>query len=202
MKIRELDIYEPGPPLPAGVNRELARNVLLPPGEAIARLADILGLSDHGIGRTRLSACDGVVVLAPRSKKLRRNVEAWLLAFARGDELLLLTAPASEESLRHLSLFPDTFRQAVENFGVIRSPYLGLTGMVFPRAAESARQGLDLPAPFRQAVPFFQHGNGDWDLFLDDGESIGCYDHERATVTTVAQRLGEWFDLRYQDCLC
>ena len=84
MKIPELTIYEPGPPLPAGANPQLARNVLLPPGEAVARLADVLGLGGHGVGRAGLAACDALRVLAPRAKKLRRNVEAWLVAFARG----------------------------------------------------------------------------------------------------------------------
>jgi len=201
MKVDALDMYEPGPSLPAGSNEGLVRNVLLPSREAVERLSEVLGLSETGVGRSRLSGCDRVVVLAPRAKKLRRIVEAWLVAFARGDEVLLLTAPASEESLRHLVLFPEPCRRLVESFGVLCSPYLGITGMVFPRAVESARQDLELPARFRGAMPFFYHGNGDWDLFLDGGESIGRYDHEQGTVTPVADRLGQWFDLRYLDCL-
>jgi hypothetical protein len=202
MKLRDLAIHEPAPTLPPAVAGSFGRNMLLPPDEAVRRLSDVLALDEASTSRARLSTCNRLVPLAPRGKKFRRNVEAWLVGFARDDEVLLLTAPPSEESLRHLVFFPETFRRLVEGFGVLQSPDFGIAGMVFPRRVESAQNDLSLPHPWQRAVPFFTHGNGDWDVFMDGGEGVGCYFHEDGVVRHVADTLGQWFDLRYADCLC
>lgn len=175
MKLRDLTLHEPAPSLPAGAPPALARNAALPAAAAVETFSVVLGLTGADTSRTRLSACNRIVPLMPRAQKMRRNVEAWLIAFALDGDVRLLVSPPAEESLRHLVFFPEPFRRLVGEFGIVRSPALGLTGMIAPRAVESARADLSASAGPDSIVPFFEHGNGDWDVFTDAAGRVGCY---------------------------
>ena len=198
MRLRDLDSYEPAASPPDEIPTALAHTLRGPPRQVVDELARLLELTDRGTSFARLSTCDRILSLAPRSKKERRNAEAWLVAFLRGEEVLLLTAPASAESMRQVHVFPEPCRRMVEQFGIIRSTALGLAGMVAPRAVESARQWLADAVRGDPFVPFFQLGNGDWDLFTDAGR-VGYYLHEEARVAPLTESFGRWFELRYAD---